>query len=541
MSKRAAKPQQSRKRKPPRRQLQAAAVNHDPAEARFRAILEAAPDAMLIHSLDGRIVMVNSQAERLFGRRREEMIGKPLEMLMPERFRRRHARRRRGCTPHSEPRPMGIGMELLALRKDGREVPVEISLSHLPPGREPLIISSIRDISERKKAEAALRESQRFAMSTIEAMPASVAVLDEHGVIISANDAWKAFAAAHGGSIAKCAAGMNYLQACRSAKGSDAGSARRFAAGIRAVLSGAEPRFSMEHPCHPPDEQRWFVGHVTPFKGDGPRRVVVAHVDVSERKRAEMAIRRLNDELERRVNERTAQLQQASDDLRRQTAERLRLKQEILHISEMEQQRIGRDLHDDLGQQIVGAWCMGRVLQDRLAARSASETEDAAKITEILGKALALIRSLARGLNPVVADTGGLVAALDDLTTRTTDLCGIPCRCHCAEPEFQLDGDTAVNLYRIAQEAVTNAVKHAGASRIDIHLDAAPGQLSMRISDNGSGLPRQPTPATGLGLRIMHYRADRIGCQLDIQPGKKHGTVITCTLPVMPKQPAAKP
>lgn len=632
------------------------------AEQRFRGLLESAPDAMVIVNEEGRIDLVNAQAERLFGWRQDELIGQPIEVLVPDRQREGHERHRASYLPRPVSRLMGPGLDLAARRKDGSELPVEISLSPLQLDGGVMIISAIRDVSERKrmeqalrlseatyrstfenaavgiahvdldgrwlevngrlcallgrtreellgttfqavthaddlpgnladrermfsgeidhfttekryvrpdgtavwaavtvsllrdhglvplrvilvaeditaskKAEEALRASQRFAAATIEAMPASVAVLDEDGFIISTNEAWKAFALANGGSLHRCDAGMNYLEVCDGVRGDDAQLARVFGDGIRDVLSGAEPRFSMEYPCHSPDEQRWFVGHVTPFRDEGPRCAVVAHVDISQRKRAEMAIRRINDELELRVEERTAQLQGVNADLRQQIGERLRLEEEILHITEREQQRIGQDLHDDLGQRLAGAWLLSDLLEKKLADEKSGQVALASKVGGLLKDALALTRALARGLHPLAVEAGGLAAALDELAEGTAATFDVSCRSSCPRG-LRIDKIAATHLCRITQEAVTNALKHGKAKTITIKTVVSDGRIMLTVKDDGSGLGG-PGKGAGMGLRIMRYRADLLHGSFDIRNNQNEaGCTVACAIPA----PAAR-
>ncbi|CAG0946974.1 two-component system, NarL family, sensor histidine kinase EvgS [Anaerolineae bacterium] len=149
---------------------------------------------------------------------------------------------------------------------------------------------AIRYAIERKRMEESLRESERFAHATIDALVERICVLDETGKIIAVNNAWRTFALANQLIPQNVSEGVNYLAVCDAVTGPDANQATAFAAGIRAVVKGERDEFSLEYPCHSPDEQRWFIGRVTRFASSSPTRVVIAHENITERKRAEATL-----------------------------------------------------------------------------------------------------------------------------------------------------------------------------------------------------------------------------------------------------------
>jgi PAS domain S-box-containing protein len=214
----------------------------------------------------------------------------------------------------------------------------------------------------------------------------------------------------------------------------------------------------------------------------------------------------------------------------RDVTDRRRLESEIQEISEREQRRLGQDLHDGLGQSMTGIACLAKVLQQRLAEKGAEESEAAGNIASLMNDALAQTRRISRGLCPVVLENNDVEAALEQLAENLRAMFSVNCELQFDPAIIIPDNTVTVHLYRIAQEAATNAVKHGHAKNIALSFVLAKSRLILRVKDDGQGFPAQPSEGKGMGLRVMHHRARMIGATLSIRQMKEGGVLVTCSL-----------
>lgn len=233
------------------------------------------------------------------------------------------------------------------------------------------------------------------------------------------------------------------------------------------------------------------------------------------------SLRSLNDSLEARVRDRTARLEA-------EVKERLKLENHILEIRETEQARIGQDIHDGLCQHLVATAFSTSMLQRKLEERDSREVADAAKIVGLIDDAITQARDVAKGLYPVRLDEAGLETALLALANGASKRAGLRCSVNVAEVPSALSEGTAVQLYRIAQEAVNNTLKHSDATELDIEFESALGSFDLRVRDNGKGMREGARSEEGMGLHIMEYRAKAIGAKLEIAPNNGRGVTVRC-------------
>jgi signal transduction histidine kinase len=236
-------------------------------------------------------------------------------------------------------------------------------------------------------------------------------------------------------------------------------------------------------------------------------------------------LRNLRGALEIRVRQR-------AQALTREIAERERLERELLYVSEREQRRIGQDLHDGLCQHLAGTALAAQVVSDKIAGRKPIDVRDAANVVELIEEGIQLARGMAKGLNPVEMNADGLMQSLQEFSGTASEMFRVSVRFECDSPVLIRDESVAEHLYRIAQEAVGNAIKHGKANTIVIQLSAVEEGFLLRIQDDGAGIP-DPLPAnSGMGLRIMANRSHVIGASFSARADSAEGgTVVTCLIP----------
>ncbi len=234
--------------------------------------------------------------------------------------------------------------------------------------------------------------------------------------------------------------------------------------------------------------------------------------------------------IEQEVQARTSDLQHATAELERQMQERVRLEEEMSDLATRERQRLGRDLHDSLGQKLTGAVFLSRSLLSHFKATAKEEEAHARTLNETLKEAVGQVRAMARGLAPVALNDESLVGALSQLAEEMTSLYGVSCEWVESDASPELDGKSKEQLYLIAREAVNNAARHAKPGRVLITLgtDSAGGFI-LKVEDDGVGLDEAAISGTGMGLRIMRYRARMIRAELEITPRPEGGTCVVCS------------
>jgi PAS domain S-box-containing protein len=222
-------------------------------------------------------------------------------------------------------------------------------------------------------------------------------------------------------------------------------------------------------------------------------------------------------------------------------SERKQLERAILLAVNREQYRIGNDLHDGLGQELTGIALMLRGVAGRLTAEYPAILPEVEGITRLVSNAIENTRALARGLSPVNLERGGLQDALEGLAMNAMELYGVQVAfSHRSTGGKPLSAELANHLYRIAQEAVRNAVRHGQARTIRLHLTTSRAKVSLGITDDGKGLPEQAMDATGMGLKIMRYRARMLGGEVHFERVEPTGTRVVCECPIETDAPATR-
>lgn len=350
-------------------------------------------------------------------------------------------------------------------------------------------------------------DSERFAQATLDALDSNIAILDERGVIFAVNHAWRDFAAGNGMPPDRTLAGVDYLAVCDAAQGLDQADARAAAAGIRSVLAGERTSFHLEYPCHSPDQQRWFMLRVTRFGNEGPPRAVVAHIDITERRKAEELARQYQEQLRR-------------------------LNSEMMLSEERQRRQLASELHDGLAQDLVAA--LQAVRRHGVEVLPSADSADLRLAESLLKHAVQQIQTTVFSLSPIVLYELGLPAALETLCRHVERLHQLPCQCRTVGDAGPLAGDLEVLLFHVARELLTNAGRHASAGQALITLAFHPDSVRLIVEDDGAGFdPQALTSADGthFGLLSIRERIRFAGGQFDIDSQPGQGTRISASVP----------
>jgi len=492
-------------------QRQAAAQALQNVIARVSDIVESAMDPIITIDANQRIVLFNAAAEKAFGSSRDDVIGQPVDNLLPERFRAKHREHvahfgRTGTTA----RRMGGAAMLTGLRANGEEFPIEASISQHSEDGRPLFTVILRDVGERIIAETSLALSEARMRGILDSAMDAIITVDEGQYVVLFNAAAEAMFGYPRGEALGAPLAWFIPERFRDQHGEHV---RRF--GETGTVSRRMGALRIVTGLRRNGEEFPIDASISQLEVSGGKFYTVILRDVSERVRTEEALRRSKDELR--------ELGAAANDAR-----------------EQEKSRIARELHDELAQTLTAlqmdlAWCKERIPESQSAT-----VARLAKMEAVLEETVAATRRIAADLRPLMLDDLGLVPAVEWLTESFAERTGIPCELVVDGEDLDLPSAQATAIFRIVQESLANVAKHARASRVKVALERKGADLALSIRDDGSGFSLQtPRKANSFGLLGLRERASLLGGDVTIRSAPGEGTRVEVRLPAGPPSQAS--
>ena len=476
------------------------------SESRYNALFAENSVAMLlIDPDDGRITDANAQASAFY--------GWSIDVLRTMNIRDINTLKPEWITPKM--------LQAMAREKGqfffrhrcafGHVRDVEVFSGPIHLDGQTLLLSSIHDISERRQAEKAVEAIEALNTTILDSLNKHIALLDGEGRIISVNRAWKQFAADNGlPQTAQAWVGVNYLAICQTALGTpDAQDAHNALTGIRDILAGRTLQFEMLYRCDAPYEERWFLMRVTRREGERTG-AVVAHEDVTARQR---------------------------EDMQRQTAHArmAELSAQLIAAQEKERQHLARELHDEMGQR----FSLLKMSLHRL--RTLPEGDDPQRLWHTVSEEVAQLiertRTMSGWLRPPMLDQLGLEASVQQLLKSHFAQSPVNWLFEYAGLPPKLSAQIEITAYRLIQEAITNVVRHAGATRVIVEINGGERgeELELIIRDNGVGFDTRRLDAASrisYGLTGMAERVKLLGGSIEVVSETGKGTRIIALLPL---------
>ena len=489
-----------------------AAENLRNSEERYRAIVEDQTE-MICRSLpDTTLTFVNDSYARYFDRDPSELVGKKFIDFLPKS----DAIAMREFLASFVPEKPVETVEHRVIRSDGEERWHQWMDRAIfdDVGRLLEFQSVGRDITERKRTEAALQKSEELNRAVLGSLRDQIAVLDRNGEIIAVNDGWTRFAQENEGR--GVGVGANYLDVCRSSITSYPDVVKSLE-GIESVLERRVQQYREEYSCETPAGERWFVLSVTPLQlPEGG--AVVSHIDVTERKTAEAAL------VENR------------EELRKSRDEIQRLAARLITLQEEERARVAAELHDGIGQSLA-------IIRNRVSRCLGEEFDRVQTIDQLeeigvsVSAAIDEVREIAYGLRPYELDRLGLKNAVESMIEEISETSSVQIHAGLDDVSGLLDERSETNIYRVVQEALHNIIDHSKATSASVLILSVNGGVRVSIADDGIGFDERSNGARmGFGLSGIEERARMLGASVEIRSSKGKGTLIDLWVEAKPEE-----
>jgi PAS domain S-box-containing protein len=447
------------------------------------ALVDAAPDGMVIVGDQGEVLVVNRQLEGMFGYGPDELVGLPVEVLVPDAVRRTHKAHRTRYRADPTNRPMAAGLRLSGHRKDGTDFPVEISLSPLRTGDGLLVVAAVRDITDRLEAEAEAREVHRVLDATQDAV-----LMFDAGTL--------RFSYVNDGAVNQLGYTRAELLTMTPLHIKPDFTEADFRALVASVAPGGSHTYTTTH--------RRKDGEDIPVEA-----VLQRPPDDDHGGRQWMV------SIARDLTERIAIEQRAQ-----------RAQQEVAVLEE--RQRIARDLHDRVIQRLFAAGLGIEALRGRVGDVAVAE-----RLQQIVGDldgTISELRSSIFALN-AIASTTSLRAKVLDVCADERQALGFDASVRFAGPVDTVEDALGDELLAVLREALSNVARHAHARSVQVGVEAGEA-LVLRVEDDGVGLPAASGGPGGRGLGNMAARAEKLGGEFALRPGTEGGTVLTWRVPI---------